>query len=127
MEKTKTQKKINAKQGDFIYYEGKFWMIEKFDPQLYGGGYFAIPVYFTKDNRAEVRHSGGNWCYAVNGAFLKYPEKQVAIQAYESCLKYLNWSKKMQMESTNYFDEVNSKINKQIRLFGKLLKVAQGI
>ncbi len=114
--------KQEKNKGKFIYYDGKYWLVEKYNQELYEGGFFAVPIYFLEDHTAEVRHGGSNWCYKCNGAFLKNPEKKVINQAYESQLKHLNWCKSIQIKSTDYYESTNNKINKQIKFYEDLLK-----
>jgi hypothetical protein len=121
---------IKELEGKFIYYDGKYWLVEKFDPELYEGGFFAVPVYFDENQQAEVRHASSNWCYKCNGAFLKDPERNVMIEAYKSQIKYLEWQKGVHKESLfekkeNYQDyllKMNTKIDFYIKLLKEVVK-----
>ena len=101
-----------------VWYDGRYWLAEEFDPELYGGGWFASPIYETKDG-LEVRPAGGNWCYEENGAIkatgLTNEQKQ---QVYDSWLKHLNWTCKI---VEKYPEEVK-KYNEQIIYFEALRK-----
>lgn len=82
----------NPMLGDgIINYDGRLWLVEKYDNELYGGGWFASPIYQVGD-KLEVRPAGGNWCYKINGAkeFKLEPEKRK--QVYESWIAHLEWS-----------------------------------
>ncbi len=113
-------------EGKFIQYGGRYWLIEKYNPELYKGGFFASPIYFNEEQKAEVRPAGSNWCYKCNGAFLKNPEKNVIIEAYESQLKHLKWCKEMQKESLFDNDKDHKecllKVNTKIDYYTKLLE-----
>ena len=50
-----------SRRGDLVI------VTEKYDNELYGGGWFASPIY-QEGEILEVRPAGGNWCYKVNGA-----------------------------------------------------------
>ncbi|MDC9722922.1 MAG: hypothetical protein PSN34_09120 [Urechidicola sp.] len=74
-----------------VWYDGRYWLAETYNPKLYGGGWFASPIYGTNDE-LEVRPAGGNWCYKNNGAIeatdLTTDQKK---QIYDSWIKHLNW------------------------------------
>jgi len=118
-------KKKGILEGKFIYYGGRYWMIEKFDPDLYGGGFFVVPIYFNDKREAEVRHAGSKWCYKCNGAILKNPERKVVIEAYKSQLEHLEWCKNMQkeclFEKKEDYQDCLIKVNTKIEYYKKLL------
>ncbi len=107
-------------EGKFINYDGRYWLVEKYDADLYEGGFFAVPIYFDENQKAEVRHAGSNWCYKCNGAFLKDPEKKVIIEAYESQIKHLEWCKKMQKEYKDNLLKINTKIEHYKKLLSEV-------
>lgn len=112
---------METHEGKFIYHCGRYWLVEKFDSQLYEGGFFAIPIHFDKYNKVQVIQGGANWCYKSNGAILKNPDKDVIVQAYKSQLEHLQWCK----ENQKKYGGNLLKINKIIKFYNKLLKEAQ--
>ena len=97
--------------GNFIYYDGKYWLVEHSDNELQGGAFFAVPIYFNEEQEAEVRHGGANWCYKANGAFLRNPTKDVIVEAYQSHLKHLEWCKEMQKDYRSDLERINAEID----------------
>ncbi len=85
-----------AYEGQFIYYDGKYWLVHKYDSDLYDGGYFASPLFFPKPDEVKVGVGAGNWCYVCNGAFLKEPEINIIKKAHMSYLEHLKWCKDTQ-------------------------------
>lgn len=82
----------NCVLGDgIINYDGRLWLAEKYDDELYGGGWFASPIY-QEGERLEVRPAGGNWCYKVNGAKPVHLPNDKKKQVYESWIGHLEWS-----------------------------------
>ena len=75
--------------GDILFYEGRYWLPEKYDSEIYGG-WFASPVYETKDG-LEVRPSDAKWIYRINGAdiakFISKEQKQQIIKSWIAYLK----------------------------------------
>lgn len=79
------------KQGEFIYYQGKYWLVHKNDADLYEGAYFASPIYQVEEG-FEVRHGGSNWCYKIKGVLEKDPEHNIIKASFESQIKHLKWA-----------------------------------
>ena len=101
-----------------VWYKGSYWLAKTYNPELYGGGWFASPIYETKDG-LEVRPAGGNWCYKSNGAIvaegLTNNQKK---QVYDSWIKHLKWTCNI---VEKYPKEVE-KYNRQISYFDALRK-----
>jgi len=86
-------------RGQFINYNGKYWIVESYNKFEHGDGWFATPIYFKKDGNVEARRCDANWCYACNGAFLKDPELDIKKKALQNYLDdYLIWSKDSQIK-----------------------------
>ena len=95
----KITKLVNRQEGQFIYYDGKYWLVHNYSKDVVdGGGWFASPIFFKKDDIVEVVVGAGNWCYVCNGAFHKEPEIEVVKKAYLSYLEHLNWCKETQQK-----------------------------
>lgn len=108
---------IDKSTGQFIYHDGKYWIVENQRDFAHGIGWFATPLLF-KNNVVYCDHAEANWCYASNGAFYKKPEPNVMKQAYESYLLFLRDSRKLQ---TSYPNHDLTLINSWIKLFQSLL------
>ena len=103
---------------DIISNKGKLWLAEKYDDQLYGGGWFASPVYVVGEIM-EVRPAGGNWCYKTHGAIIVTNlTKEQKHQIYSSWLEHLKWTKKM---VKGYIGE-ERRLVKNIKHFNKLIE-----
>lgn len=100
-----------------LFYEGRYWLAENYNAELYGGGWFASPIYET-ENGLEVRPAGGNWCYKSNGAIeAQSLNNEQMKQIYQSWIKHLDWTCKM---IEKYPDEIN-KLQTQADYFRGLL------
>ena len=99
------QTPTERQEGKFIYCDGKYWLVHHYEKKVgfdgSGGGWFASPVFFPKPDEVKVGVGAGNWCYVCNGAFLKNPEKEVMIKAYQSYLEHLNWNKMIAEKMSN--------------------------
>jgi hypothetical protein len=84
------------KQGAIIFYDGKLWLVDHYNAELYEGGYFASPIYVNDNGQYEARPAGGNWCYKVNGAKETdtMPIDRLK-QTYQSWIDHLNWTCKI--------------------------------
>lgn len=82
----------NLGTGKIIGYDGRRWMVEEYNPDLCGGGYFASPIY-ESENGLEVRPAGGNWCYKANGAIEITVDDVLKRQIYQSWLNHLIWTR----------------------------------
>lgn len=58
----------DSKYGVIIQYDWRHWMVDHFDESLYGGWYFAKPIWLNDDWKYEVRRGGTNRCYVSNWA-----------------------------------------------------------
>lgn len=109
---------IDKSTGQFIYHNGKYWIVENQRDFAHGIGWFATPIFFN-NNVAYAAHTESEWCYASKGANYKNPEPDVMEEAYVSYLEYLKESKRLQ---TKYPNHDLSLINSWIELFETLLK-----
>lgn len=108
----------NIKNNDLIWYDSRYWLADTFNAELYGGGWFAYPIYENEEG-LEVRPAGGGWCYKINGAImaegLTNDQKR---KIYESWIKHLEWTCKM----IDNFPKEIEKYKKQISYFHMLCK-----
>ena len=92
--------------NDIIFYKGRYWLAEKYDDNLYGGGWFASPIYETETG-LEVRPAGGDWCYKSNGAIISeiLPNEKLT-QTAKSELKFIIESlvEKREEKFVNFFN-----------------------
>lgn len=108
---------IDKQEGKFIYYDGMYWLVHHFDKDLYGGGWFASPLFSPKPDEIEVSVGAGNWCYASNGAYLKDPDTEMMKRAYQNYLEHLKWCRETQIKQNCDLTTING----FIKYYGDLL------
>lgn len=60
--------RMKDKYWTIILYDWRHWLVEKFDEELYWGGYFANPIWLNDDWKYEVRRPWANRCYVSSWA-----------------------------------------------------------
>jgi hypothetical protein len=108
--------------NDIIFYKGRYWLAEKYDDNLYGGGWFASPIYETETG-LEVRPAGGDWCYKSNGAIISeiLPNEKLE-QIYCSWQKHLEWTCGIIEKYNGECKKAIEDLHKNINHFSELIK-----
>ena len=95
---------------ELIFYKDRYWLADTYNDELYGGGWFASPIYETVEG-LEVRPAGGNWCFKSRGAIVLESLTPIQkLQVYDSWIKHLKFSRKIVLDYTEEVNKYNEKI-----------------